>query len=74
MPQKKLFDSISIVSVKLVKEKDAYYGAKTIRNPEELASIAKRFLDNTDREVFLTINFSTANTINSIHVVSIGSP
>jgi DNA repair protein RadC len=73
MSHGKLFNSISIVSVKLVKEKDAYYGAKTIRNPEELASIAKRFLDNTDREVFLAINFSTANTINSIHVVSIGS-
>ena len=67
------FKSISIVSVKLVKEKDAYYGAKTIRKPEELASIARKFLDNTDREVFLAINFSSANTINSIHVVSIGS-
>lgn len=73
MSHGKFFNSINIVSVKLVKEKDAYYGAKTIRNPEELASIAKRFLDNTDREVFLAINFSTANTINSIHVVSIGS-
>lgn len=73
MPHGKLFNSINIVSVKLVREKDAIYGAKTIRNPEELASIARKFLDNTDREVFLAINFSTANTINSIHVVSIGS-
>lgn len=73
MPHGKLFNSISIVSVKLVREKDAIYGAKTIRNPEELASIVKRFLADTDREVFLTVNFSTANTINSIHIVSIGS-
>jgi DNA repair protein RadC len=73
MSQGKQFESISIVSVKLVKEKGAYYGAKTIRNPGELASVARKFLDNTDREVFLAINFSTANTINSIHVVSIGS-
>ena len=73
MSHGKLFNSINIVSVKLVKEKDVCYGAKTIRNPEELASIAKRFLGNTDREVFLAINFSTANTINNIHVVSIGS-
>jgi DNA repair protein RadC len=73
MSQGRLFQSISIVSVKLVKEKDAHYGTTTIRNPGELASVARKFLDNTDREVFLAINFSSANTINSIHVVSIGS-
>ncbi|NWG03579.1 MAG: JAB domain-containing protein [Syntrophaceae bacterium] len=73
MPHGKLFNGIDIVSVKLVREKDAIYGAKTIRNPDELASIVKRFLADTDREVFLAINFSTANTINSIHIVSIGS-
>jgi len=69
----KLFNSINIVSVKLVREKDAIYGAKTITGPGDLASIVKRFLADTDREVFLTVNFSTANTINSIHIVSIGS-
>jgi len=73
MSHGKLFNSINIVSVKLVREKDAVYGAKTITNPEELASVVKRFLADTDREVFLTVNFSTANTINSIHLVSIGS-
>jgi DNA repair protein RadC len=73
MPRGKLFNSINIVRVKLVREKDAIYGPKTITGPEELASIVKRFLADTDREVFLTVNFSTANTINSIHIVSIGS-
>jgi len=73
MSRGKLFNSINIVSVKLVREKDAIYGAKTITSPEELASVVKRFLADTDREVFLAINFSSANTINSIHVVSIGS-
>lgn len=73
MSHEKLFNSINIVSVKLVREKGSFYGARTVRNPEELASIVKKFLDNTDREVFLAINFSTANTINSIHIVSIGS-
>jgi len=73
MPHGKLFNSINIVSVKLVREKDVIYGAKTITNPEELASVVKRFLADTDREVFLTVNFSTTNTINSIHIVSIGS-
>ena len=73
MSHGKLFNSINIVSVKLVREKDVIYAPKTITSPEELASIVKRFLADTDREVFLTVNFSTANTINSIHIVSIGS-
>ena len=73
MSRGKRFNTINIVRVKLVREKDVIYGAKTITGPEELASIVKRFLADTDREVFLTVNFSTANTINSIHIVSIGS-
>ena len=73
MDQGKLFENISIVSVKLVKERDSYYGTKIIRNSDDLASIVKRLLKDTDREVFLTVNLSTAKTINSIHVVSTGS-
>ena len=73
MPRGKLFSSIDIVSVKLVREKDVIYGARTITSPEELASVVKTFLANTDREIFLTVNFSKANTINSIHIVSIDS-
>jgi DNA repair protein RadC len=73
MKQEKLFEGISIVSVKLVKEKDGYYGATTVRNPEALASVVRRFLKDSDREVFLAVNFNTQNTINSIHVVSMGS-
>jgi DNA repair protein RadC len=73
MEQEKLFKSIDIVRVKLVREKDSYYGSKHIRSPEELVSVVRRFLEYTDREVFLTVNLSTANTINSIHVVSVGT-
>jgi DNA repair protein RadC len=73
MSQVEPFKSINIVSVKLVRERKAIYGPKTITGPQELASVVKRFLADTDREVFLTVNFSTANTINSIHIVSIGS-
>ena len=73
MSDRKLFNNISIVSVKLVRERSAIYGAKTITGPEDLASVVKRFLADTDREVFLTVNLSTTNAINSIHIVSIGS-
>jgi DNA repair protein RadC len=73
MSDRRSFNNINIVSVKLVRERNAIYGAKTITGPGDLASIVKRFLADTDREVFLTVNFSTANTINSIHIVSIGS-
>jgi DNA repair protein RadC len=73
MSDRKPFNNINIVSVKLVRERNATYGAKTITGPGDLASVVKRFLADTDREVFLTVNLSTANTINSIHIVSIGS-
>ena len=73
MAQAKLFENIDIVSVKLVKEKDSHYASRNIKNPEELASVVRNFLKDSDREVFLTINFSTRNTINSIHIVSMGT-
>ena len=73
MSQAEPFKSINIVSVKLVRERNVIYGANTVTGPGDLASVVKRFLADTDREVFLTFNLSTANTINSIHIVSIGS-
>jgi DNA repair protein RadC len=73
MSDRKPFNNITIVSVKLVRERNAIYGAKAITGPGDLASVVKRFLADTDREVLLTVNLSTANTINSIHIVSIGS-
>jgi len=73
MAQAKPFENIDIVSVKLVKEKIGYYGTRNVRNPEELAAVVRRFLKNSDREVFLAINLNTQNAINSIHIVSMGS-
>ncbi len=73
MEQGKTLENINLVRVKLIRERSGYYAARQVKNPEELASIAKKFLSHADREVFLTINLSTANTINSIHVVSIGT-
>ena len=71
--QLNLLESISVVSLRLVREKDSYYSSKFIRNPGDLAQIVKKFLGQADREVFLTVNMSTANTVNSIHVVSVGT-
>lgn len=73
MAQAKLFENIDIVSVKLVKEKIGYYGTRNVRNPEDLAAVVRRFLKNSDREVFLALNLNTQNEINSIHIVSMGS-
>jgi len=70
--QMNLLESISLVSIKLVRERDSYYGFKFIKSPEDLANLFKKFLSHADREIFLTVNLSTANTINSIHVVSVG--
>ena len=71
--QLNLLESISVVSLKLVREKDCYYSSRFIKNPSDLAQIVMKFLGQADREVLLTVNMSTANTVNSIHVVSIGT-
>lgn len=73
MHQLPLLESISLVSLKLVREKDSYYSSKSIKSPADLAQIVQRFLGQADREVFLTVNLSTANSVNSIHIVSIGT-
>ena len=73
MEQIPLLENISLVSLKLVREKDSYYSSKSIKSPGDLAQIVRRFLGQADREVFLTVNLSTANTVNSIHIVSVGT-
>ncbi len=72
MNQKHPIKNISIVSVELAKDWGHPYANLEVENPKDLASVLKNFLKKTDREVFLTINLSGINEINSINIVSIG--
>jgi DNA repair protein RadC len=72
MKQGPLF-ALAVIRLQVVKEVVEYYGNKKISCPSDAAEVAKKFLGDADREMFITINLSTANGINSIHVVSMGS-
>ena len=69
----KIQNVLTVVRLQVVREKVDYYGTKKVQNPKDLEEVVRKFIGNADREVFLAVNLSSANKINSIHVVSIGS-
>ena len=72
MNKKQPIKTVSIVRVELAKDWGHPYANLEIENPKDLASVLIKFLRKTDREVFLTVNLSGINEINSINIVSIG--
>ena len=72
MSQKHAIENLSVVRVELVKDWEHPYARLEVEDPEHLVSVLRKFLGKADREVFLTINLSGVNEINSINVVSIG--
>jgi DNA repair protein RadC len=72
MNRKQPIENISVVRVELVKDWDHPYARLEVEDPEHLVSVLRKFLGKADREVFLTVNMSGVNEINSINVVSIG--
>ena len=71
--QNKASQGLTVVRLQMVKEKIEYYGTKKVRSPADVEEVVRSFVGNPDRELFLALNLSSANNINSIHVVSIGS-
>jgi DNA repair protein RadC len=64
---------INVVRLEAVKDKTVEYGTRQIKSPEDLAKLGFRLIGNADREVFYTVCLSTRNTINAVHLVSVGS-
>ncbi len=64
---------LTLVRLQVIKESVEYYGTKKVRSPADVEEVVRRFIGEADREIFLAVNLSTANNINSIHVVSVGS-
>ena len=69
----KIQNVLTVVRLQVVREEVDYYGTKKVQSPKDLEEVVRKFIGNADREVFLAVNLSSANKINSIHVVSIGS-
>jgi DNA repair protein RadC len=70
---KKVGRSLEVVKLQVLREKVEYYGKKKIMNPADLEEVARKFIGDADREVFVAVNLSSANSINSVHIVSIGT-
>lgn len=72
--RKNKLEDIEIVKVRLMKEGSCPYGQVRILNADEAARIVREFLAGEDRENLITLNLDNKKRVNSIHVVSIGSP
>jgi DNA repair protein RadC len=64
---------LTVVRLQMVREEVEYYGSKKVQSPKDLEEVVRKFIGDADREIFLAVNLSSANKINSIHVISIGS-
>lgn len=64
---------IDIVSIRMIRESSMLYGIRRINQPNDAVGIARRFLDDADREQLLVCSVDTKNQPTSISVVSIGS-
>jgi DNA repair protein RadC len=64
---------VDIVKVMLIKDSGSPYRIKKISGPRDVADIARDFLADQDREVFIVLNLDGSGRINSINVVGIGS-
>jgi DNA repair protein RadC len=71
--QKEQPTKIDIVKIQMIRDGTLEYGKKAIKGPQDLAELGQKFIQNSDREVFLLVSLNTRNHINCIHVVSIGT-
>lgn len=64
---------VSVVSIKLVKEKSLAYGSKQINCSKDAAVIAGDFLVGADREHFVVMCLDTKNNVNALNTISVGT-
>lgn len=67
---------VSLVRLKMVREKTKRYEGRVVSCPEDTIRLAKDFLgdlDSLDRENFIVIYLNTKNEPNAIEKVSVGS-
>ena len=64
---------LAIVKIKVVKEGSIPYGDNPVTNSANVASLVRRYLDDTDREQFIVLCLDGKHKPVAIHTVSIGS-
>ena len=61
------------VSIKLVKEEELDYGVERLTSPADAAKVIRKYIGDSDREVFVVICLDIKNQLNSINTVSVGT-
>lgn len=70
---RKRVDIVRIKSVKMVKDGSVLYSPRQISSPGDCVELARRIIDNSDREAFIVIALDSKNQPTAIETVSIGS-
>lgn len=68
-----LVNRISVVTIKMEKEKNILVDNKKISSPKDVYELMKDYLKGADREYLVLLSLDMKNNINSINTVSIGS-
>lgn len=71
--QTKSAKRVSIISLRVVKEKSMLYSNRFIRSPEDSYQCIKPFLECRDREYFIVVTLDTKNQPTSINICHIGN-
>ncbi len=66
-------DVIKLKAVTLIREGSMNYLLTKISSPEDYYDLAKRYIDDMDREIFIALALDTKNRPTAIQTVSIGS-
>ncbi|TGA98745.1 hypothetical protein E4665_07460 [Sporolactobacillus shoreae] len=64
---------ISVISLRVVKEKNMLYSNRFIRSPEDGYQCIKPLLECRDREYFVVVTLDTKNQPTSINICHIGN-
>ena len=61
------------VSIKLVKEAELDYGVDRLTSPADAARVIRKYIGDSDREIFVVVCLDIKNQLNSINTVSVGT-
>jgi DNA repair protein RadC len=63
---------INVVKLQVIKDRSVDYGIERVQQPRDLAEIGRKFIGDSDREMFVLVCLDTQNHINALNIVSIG--
>jgi DNA repair protein RadC len=65
--------SVEVVRLQMIREHMDYYSTKKVNRPSDVAEVVRRFINSSDREMFVAVHLATDNRIASVHLISLGT-